>query len=70
MTRKDAESFPDYCVICQSYDVLRYKDHTLGTRGFCQDCMRHVVSADCFLMQCGIKDPPTILIYSARHRLY
>jgi hypothetical protein len=70
MTRKDVEPEPDNCVICKRYVLLAYKDYTLGTRGCCQDCMRHVISADCFLLQCGLKDPPAILTYSARHRLY
>ena len=69
MTRKSEDPGFGHYVICSSYKALMYKDYTLGRRGFCQDCLNHVVSADYFLSKWGIKDPPPALTYHEDHRI-
>ena len=62
---------PDYayCIVCERVKRLLYCDLSMSQRGFCQDCMDHVISADYYLNRWGLKDPPPGLTYSARHRL-
>ena len=69
MTRKLDEPCYGYCIVCERVKRLLYIDLTMSQRGFCQDCMDHVISADYYLNRWGLKDPPPGLTYSARHRL-
>ena len=69
MTRKLEEPEENFCVICERFARVLYRDYTMSCRGFCQDCMDHVISADYYLNRWELKDPPPGLTYSARHRL-
>ena len=69
MTRKLDEPYCEYCIVCKRVKRLLYCDFTMSQRGFCQDCMDHVISADYYLNRSGLKDPPPGLTYSLRHRL-